>query len=188
MGQVAKRMRAPHLQSVLRVIGFIVLPFAGLFCLLCIAAGMLGASVMFGIAVLASIYLISGAPHLIRMADAFPKATSQYEGDQAFIQTGGVRWGRSFWFASGWASVPFAHLRVSQDALAVSVAALHKRHTFTVPRSAVRRLTWKRAPFSLGLQIEHNLAGCPPFLLFWVTNRDALVCGLRDFGYEMAMI
>lgn len=171
----------------LRVIGCLAFLFSGCFCLLCLLAGMLGASMVFGVVVLAGIYLMFGAPHLIQFVKAFPKTESRYDGSQIFVQTGGIWWGRSFWFASGWATVPFAQLRVSQDALVLSVMVFRRKHIFTVPRASVRRLAWKHVPFGLGLQIQHVEATCPPFLLFWVTDREALARSLKEFGYEMPM-
>ena len=176
-------MRTPRLESLLRVIGFLLLPIAGLFCLLCIPVGMIGLSLVFGILVLVAIYLIRGAPHLLRAVDRFPKVTSQYEADRAFTQTGGVRCGRSFWFSSN-CTIPFAQFRVSKKALVLSVSVW--RRTFTFPRSSIRHLRWKRALFSHELRIEYDVGDFPPFVLFWVSNREAMTQGLRDFGYQVS--
>jgi hypothetical protein len=106
--------------------------------------------------------------------------------EQEFTQTGGVRYGRSFWFAWNF-TIPFAHLRVTRDALVLSVSAFGIwRRTFSFPRPAIRQLRWKRGVFSLGLQIEHTVDTYPPFVLFWVGSRKALAEGLRGFGYEIS--
>jgi hypothetical protein len=140
---------------------------------------------MFGIAVLASIYLIRGAPHLIRLVDKFPKVTSQYEEGRAFTQTGGLRYKSGFMIVN--CTIPFASLRATREEILVTVTFLGLfRRSFTFPRSSIRRLRWRRLFFSLGVQIEHDLAGCPSYILFWVSNHKALVQGLKDFGYEVS--
>ena len=106
--------------------------------------------------------------------------------EQEFTQTGGVRYGRSFWF--GWNfTAPFAHLSATKAALVLSVSAFGLwRRTFTFERAAIRNLRWKRGIFSLGLQIEHNISGYPPFILFWIGNRIKLVAALKEFGYDIS--
>jgi hypothetical protein len=104
--------------------------------------------------------------------------------DQEFTQTGGIRYGESFWYATN-LTAPFALLRVSKDAIVLSASILREGdRTFSFPRSAIRRLRWKRGLFSRGLQIEHTVAEYPPFVLFW-GYRKTLAEGLRAFGYEI---
>jgi hypothetical protein len=106
--------------------------------------------------------------------------------EQEFTETGGVRYGRSFWLAWNF-TIPFAHLRVTRDALILSVSVFGIwRRTFMFPRLAIRKLRWKRGIFSPGLQIEHALEQYPPFVLFLVGSRKALADGLRGFGYEVS--
>ena len=106
--------------------------------------------------------------------------------EQEFTHTGGARYGRSFWFAWNFTN-PFAHLRITRDALVLSVSAFGIwRRTLLFPRPAIRKLRWKRGIFSLGLQIEHAVDEYPPFVLFWVGSRKALADGLRRFGYKIS--
>ena len=106
--------------------------------------------------------------------------------EQEFTQIGGIRYGSSFWFTVNF-TAPFARLRVSKEAivLSVSISRLWQR-TFTFQRSAIRQLRWKRGLFSLGLQIEHTVGEYPPWVLFWVGDRKTLADGLRGFGYEIS--
>jgi len=106
--------------------------------------------------------------------------------DQEFTQTGGIRYGSSFWLSSNY-TIPFANLRLCREGIILSVSVFGLwRRTFDFPRQAIRQLRWKRVLFSPGLQIEHTVAECPPFVVFWVTNRKALAESLSGFGYEMA--
>ena len=146
---------------------------------------MLVVSVLF-IAVAA--YFLSGATHLLKTVALFPRVESKFEPGRAFTQTGGIRFGQSYWFA-GNATVPFAQLRVSQEELVIIISVFGLwRRTFTFPRASVHRLRWQRKLFSVGLQIEHGLAEPPPFILFWVTDRAALAEGLREFGYSASLL
>jgi hypothetical protein len=75
-----------------------------------------------------------------------------------FAQTGGARYGRSFWFSWNF-TTPFANLSITDAALilSISVFGLWQR-TFTFDRASIRNLRWKRGIFSLGLQIEHDIS------------------------------
>jgi hypothetical protein len=106
--------------------------------------------------------------------------------EQEFTQTGGIRYGDSYWDATN-LTTPFALLRVSRDTIILSASVLRAGdRTFTFLRSAIRRLRWKRGLFSWGLQIEHTVGEYPPFLLFWVGHRKTVAEGLRAFGYEIS--
>jgi len=106
--------------------------------------------------------------------------------EQEFTQTGGIRYGSSFWFVINF-TAPFARLRVSQDAIILSVSVFRIwQRTFTFQRSAIRQLRWKQGLFCLGLQVEHTVAEYPPFVLFWVSDRKSLAESLRGFGYEIS--
>lgn len=66
-------MKTPSLKTLLRVVGLLLLPFSGLFLLFAVAASMTKAhdpaipQVVFGLFLLAaSVYFLSGAPHLVR--------------------------------------------------------------------------------------------------------------------------
>jgi hypothetical protein len=186
-------MKHPRFRSFFRILGVVLLPFAGLSLLVSFTGPTTGvgdALSMLLPAVLvtaASIYLLLGAPHLDPVLDAvfdFFKIESRLESGRIFIQTGGARCGDSFW--SSWnCTVPFAQLRVTHDAIVLSALLGFSRRTFTLPRSSIRCLRWKRALFSLGLQIEHRMPEYPPFLLFWVMDRKFVTEGLKAFGYEL---
>ena len=106
--------------------------------------------------------------------------------EQEFTQTGVIRYGESYWYATN-LTTPFALLRVSKDAIILSASVLRAGDcTFTFPRSAIRRLRWKRGLLSRGLQIEHTVGEYPPFVLFWVGYRKTVAEGLRAFGYEIS--
>jgi hypothetical protein len=178
-------MRTPRLESILRVIGFLILPIAAICCVLLILIGMFGQALVVGMLVLVAIYLLCGAPHLIQAVDKFPKIISWYDGDTAFTQTGGLRYESSIGLVNF--TIPFATLRVTREAIILTVSFLRLfQRTFSFPRSSIRRLRWRRMLFSLGVQIEHDLASSPSYILFWVSNRKALIKGLRDFGYEIS--
>ncbi len=182
-------MRTPQFKGLLRLLGILMVPWAGLLFLFSLVDSMAIPTLLLGLFVSASsVYLITGAPHLIKAVDRFPKVESKFDGGKSFTQTGGIRWGRSFLSASGWCTIPFARIRVSREEIVLSVSSFlpFMRRTFTFPRTSVRRLRWKRGILSLGLKIEHDMAECPPFILFWVTNRSELTRGLREFGFEVA--
>src|SRR5260221_4470875 len=145
-------MRTPLLKSLLKVIGWVLLPISGCFCLLSVPAGMIGPGLVFGILSLVAIYLIRGAPRLTQLVDTFPKVTSQYEGDRAFTQTGGLRYGSGIGVVNF--TMPFARLRVTRESIVITLSFLGLlRRSFTFPRSSIRRLRWRRILFSLGIQI-----------------------------------
>ena len=105
-----------------------------------------------------------------------------------FTQIGGVRYGESFWYAANF-TWPFARLSVARQAITLSVSMMgFAKRTFTFPRVAIRQLRWKRGIFSRGLLIEHTIGDCPPFVLFWVSNRKELAGHLRESGYEIELV
>ncbi|HVV71341.1 MAG TPA: hypothetical protein VHI52_07560 [Verrucomicrobiae bacterium] len=106
--------------------------------------------------------------------------------EQQFTQTGGVRYGESFWYAMNF-TVPFAELSVSKNGLqlTISVFGLWKR-SFDFPRPSIRHLRWRRGLLSRGLQIEHGITEYPPFVLFWSGNCKTLGQNLKDLGYELS--
>ena len=105
-----------------------------------------------------------------------------------FTQTGGLRYGDSFWYATN-ASIPFAEISVTQLTIDVTVRPLLRRwdRTFTFQRSAIQQLKWKRGFFSVGLHIVHTVSEYPPFLLFWSSNRSQLAKALQECGYDLTV-
>jgi hypothetical protein len=103
-----------------------------------------------------------------------------------YEQTGGLRYGYSFLFATN-ASIPLAHLHVSQKQLSIRVGlGKSKWEQFTLPRERVRSVSMRRGLFGTGVQFEHDQRGTPPCLVFWPTNRERLLGELRSMGYPVA--
>jgi hypothetical protein len=182
------------MKAVLKILGILLLPILGLFVFLSFMGAVTKAyDVMvthllcsaFLLAV--SLYFLSGAPHLVKAISLFPKVESINHPGRSFTQTGGARYGAGMWSRNANLTVPFATLGVTREELVLSMSLFQLwKRTFRFPRSSLRCLRWKRGLFSLGLKIEHNVAEYPPLVLFWVSNREALTQGLRDFGYEIS--
>jgi hypothetical protein len=92
-----------------------------------------------------------------------------------FSQTGGARIG---FFNASW---PFAKLSATSDI--IRLTCLGRECEF--PRREVRRLSRHRALFSTGLRIEHAVAACPEFVVFWTFGFEKLKRGLEGAGYEV---
>lgn len=180
---MSQETKTAKIKVLLRILGFVLILFSGAFLLTDFMGNGLITRVLGVLLFAASVYLLYGAPVVVRVLDQASQPDSARESGKWFRQTGGIRYGPSFWNAANW-SAPFAHLLVAKEALTLSVSffGMGKR-TFTFPRSSVRRLVWKRKLFSVGLQIEHDVAEFPVFMLFWVSNREELTQGLSDFGY-----
>jgi hypothetical protein len=98
--------------------------------------------------------------------------------------SGGIRYGRSFWLSLNF-SAPFSKLQIAGDRLVLSVSFLgFYRRTFEFPREAIRQLHWRRGLFCSGVQIEHDIAGYPNFILFWPLGSD-LREDLGSFDYKL---
>ena len=102
-----------------------------------------------------------------------------------FVQVGGVRVGASYWDAWN-ASLPFARITVSEDAIDISVSLFFsssRRYTFAA--ATVRCLSVYSGLFSRGLRIEHTVADCPPFVIFWTFGLRALAVALEQRGFHI---
>jgi hypothetical protein len=185
-------MKTPGIETVLKVLGVLLLPISGLFVFFSLAGAATKAHdlmitfLLFGAFLLAlSFYFLSGASHLVKAVSLLPKVESINRPGQSFTQTGGARYVTGMWRTN--LTAPFATLGVTREELVLSMSFLQLwKRTFRFPRSSLQSLRWKRGLFSLGLKIEHNVADYPSFILFWVSNREALKQGLRDFGYEIS--
>jgi hypothetical protein len=183
---VSQESKIANIKILLRILGFVLMLFSGAFLLTDFMGAGLSARVFGALLLAASAYLLCGAPHLVRVLDRALQPDSTRDPGKWFRQTGGIRYGPSFWNAANW-SAPFAHLLVSKEALTLSVSFFGiRKRTFTFPRSSLRRLCWTRNLFNVGLQIEHDVAEFPVFMLFWVSNREELAQGLSDFGYYVS--
>lgn len=106
--------------------------------------------------------------------------------NEEFTQTGGARYGKSFYWALNF-TIPFAHLRLTEDTLVLHVSFLGLwRRTFSFSKPEIRTMRWRRGLFSTGLQIEHVRSTYPPFILFWPSDRATLGRCLKDFGYAIS--
>jgi hypothetical protein len=103
---------------------------------------------------------------------------------ETYTQTGGIRYGESFWWAANF-TMPFATLYITRNSIELRLAFLFWRRTFVFPRSEIRAIRWKRGLFSKGVQIQHGVSGYPPFILFWTTNRPGLTQALVTLGYDV---
>lgn len=102
-----------------------------------------------------------------------------------YVETGGLRWGPSFWNGAN-ATWPFARIRVSPDRLRITVTVLgFWKESFEFERVEVRQLRRKRGLFSVGIVVEHVKPAYPPFILFWTFRYKALSRELRRLGYTV---
>jgi hypothetical protein len=103
-----------------------------------------------------------------------------------YVETGGLRWGQSFWSGEN-ATWPFARIRVSSDRLRISVLDWNfSKRWFDFEQLEVRQLRRKRGLFSVGIVVEHLKREYPPFILFWTFRYKTLSRALRRFGYTVA--
>ena len=100
---------------------------------------------------------------------------------EVFRQRGGARVGGTFWRSVN-ATWPFAVIEVADDAITLS--ALWRKYRF--PRDGIRRLSVYSGWFSTGVRIEHQIEGCPPFMVFWTFDLPALEAALAARQYELA--
>ena len=99
---------------------------------------------------------------------------------QRFIETGGIRVGRSYWLSWN-ASIPFAKLAATETELTLS--GLGKTYAF--PQGEPIKLSRYNGAFSTGLQIEHSNPNYPKFLVFWTFRFDEVKCELEALGYQV---
>ncbi len=104
---------------------------------------------------------------------------------EAYEETGGLRWGRSFMWAMN-ASWPFAKLRASHDRICIEMSFLGlMRKQFDFTRSDIRKLRRRSGVMSVGLLVEHSRAEYPQFILFWSLRFPTLKARLERLGYEV---
>src|SRR5205809_454453 len=94
-----------------------------------------------------------------------------------YRQTGGCRWGS--WNAT-W---PFATLRCSVEALAVTIDVLGFRRVFEFSPKDVVAICKMSGFFSRGIQIEHRKLDYPQYIVFWSFNRRELLRMVRLAGF-----
>jgi hypothetical protein len=115
------------------------------------------------------------------LADGKPQGTQLVE----YVETGGLRWGQTSWMAAN-ATWPFANMWVSSDRLrlTVDVWGIWKK-SFEFERVEVSQIRGKPGLFSVGVIVEHEKAGYPPFILFWTFRYKTLCAELRSRGYRV---
>jgi hypothetical protein len=106
---------------------------------------------------------------------------ARHEMTTTFSQTGGVRVGGGTFLAFN-ASWPFASLQADDSALTLS--CLGKRWVF--PKSSIRRLSKHSGLFSVGLRIEHSVAGYSEIIVFWTFRFAHLQRELEQRGYTVS--
>ena len=104
---------------------------------------------------------------------------------QTYTETGGIRYGSSFWIATNF-TWPFVTLtaRHSDVSIRISLGRLWSR-TFAFERSQIQSISKKRGLISTGIVIEHSNAEYPPFILFWTFRYEALKEQLEAVGYSV---
>jgi hypothetical protein len=83
------------------------------------------------------------------------------------------------------ATWPFARLTVEPGGLTLSTTFYG---TFSFEKNQITKLSkYGFIPFfATGLRIEHSVAGCPPFIVFWTLGPfNAVKAGLIEQGYEV---
>jgi len=103
----------------------------------------------------------------------------------AYSETGGIRYGRSFWMATKF-TWPFATLTVTQDQISIHVTLgrLWSR-TFTFDPTQIKSIRKKRVLYSVGIEIDHSITEYPIYILFWTFRYKTLKKELEKIGYEV---
>lgn len=103
----------------------------------------------------------------------------------SYTETGGVRYGRSFWVATNF-TWPFATLTAATDGVSIriSLGRLLIR-TFVLERGQIKSIKKKRGLLGTGILIEHSNAAYPPFILFWTFRFETLKKQLESIGYSV---
>ena len=105
---------------------------------------------------------------------------------EEYNETGGLRWGLSFWVA-GNATWPFARLHALHECIQIrlSIFGIWSR-VFEFSRQEIKSIRRKRGIWSIGIVIDHTKAEYPPFILFWTFNYSTLKQALTNLGYNVS--
>ena len=98
-----------------------------------------------------------------------------------FTQIGGLRAGHGLYKAWN-VTWPFARLRVDDSALTLRCLG----RSWMLSRDRILRLSRQRGLLSVGLRIDHSLAGAPAPLLFWTFRFRRLQRELESRGYVVS--
>jgi hypothetical protein len=105
--------------------------------------------------------------------------------DTPYTEVGGLRWGRSFWFAAN-SSWPLARLEASRERIEIRVLGILGKETLSLRREEVLAIGQKVGLFSTGVVITHASRPLPPFILFWTRNYGRLKAALQELGYAVS--
>ena len=104
-----------------------------------------------------------------------------------YQQTGGLRWGESFWSAAN-ATWPFAKLTATSGEIRLSMRFIGlMKDDFAFAKSEIDGMRRKKGilPFSTGIIIEHHKASYPRFILFWTFGYQQLKTELTELDFEV---
>ena len=103
-----------------------------------------------------------------------------------YRETGGLRWGRSFWFGAN-ATWPFAKLHATTEGLTITLGLFgFLQKTFAFAKSEITAIRKKHGLFSVGVIVEHQKQEYPPFFLFWTFHYSTLKRHLEQLGFQVA--
>jgi hypothetical protein len=99
-----------------------------------------------------------------------------------YTERGGAWVGRSFWWClSG--TWPFGGIRVSREAIEVSVGLWPLVRRAVIPAAEMRALRRRRGLPFRGLQVVPDRPDLPVFVVYWPLRPRRLWAALRQFGY-----
>ncbi len=107
--------------------------------------------------------------------------------DEQYTETGGLRWGRSFWGGTN-ATWPFATLHAGHDEITIVLNVLGvMKETFRFSPDDLTAIRRQRGifPFNTGVVFEHSVTSYPPFILFWTFQYHRLKTELNRLGFEV---
>ncbi len=105
--------------------------------------------------------------------------------EEKYIETGGLRWGGSYWGATN-VTFPFAKIQMTTEEINISVKRLFKNEkAFTFSKCDIISIKKKRGLFSVGISIEHSIQEYPSLILFWTLGYNELQKKIENFGYDI---
>ena len=104
-------------------------------------------------------------------------------GDAIYSQRGGSWVGRNHWLSHE-VGPTFASLAIYGDELVLRTP--FRKRCF--PREQIQSIHryWRGSP--AGLQIEHDVSGCPPFIVFWPSDVEELEGALDANAFPVATV
>ena len=104
-----------------------------------------------------------------------------------YSETGGLRCGESFWFATH-ATWPFVTLNATSEKIVINLSVIgiiKKQMEFA--KGDIKAIVKKKGmlPFNTGIVIEHSKQAYPPFVLFWTFGFGNLKQKLLELGFKV---